>query len=79
LFHVLLSLACLQANSQAQEWSNLAEQLSDFSLHLTNKLQRDVVPNTWGAVQKGFDIMVEVYQTKLKTEETPSVSTSIDK
>jgi hypothetical protein len=63
----------LQAKSQGRVWAKLALQLSTVSSKLTYQLQKELVPQTWGAVQKGFDIMVEVYKTKLKQKDIPSV------
>jgi hypothetical protein len=37
---IMLLSACLQANSQAQEWFKVAAQLSVFSLKLTGRLQK---------------------------------------
>jgi hypothetical protein len=64
----------MQAKSQAQAWSKLSRQLSTVSSDLTACLEREVVPNTWGAIQKGFDTMVEVYQTKIRKKDAASVS-----
>jgi hypothetical protein len=63
----------LQSKSQGRLWAKLALQLSTVSSKLTYQLEKEIVPHTWGAVQKGFDIMVEVYKTKLERQDVPSV------
>jgi hypothetical protein len=54
--YVLLSFACLQAKSQAEEWSKLAAQLSAFSIQLTNKLQKELVPQPFFQTAHGYNL-----------------------
>jgi hypothetical protein len=72
-----LSPISLQTNSLAQKWTKLSEQLRKAHRDLKPQLQQRLVPKAWGALQKGFNIMVEVFQVKMQAKEVPSVSASV--
>jgi hypothetical protein len=67
----------MQTTAQLQHWMDLSGVLYRANKQLTSALQQLLLPNAWAAVQKAFNIMVEVFQNKMQLKPAQKEQNSV--